>query len=68
MIYGIHKKEEEVHGIVKPDSQGKHNKTIIMSRKKKKKKELDISTPFLLLIHIAVGQKPTKSNWRQVWT
>ena len=37
MIYGIHEKKEEVSGIVKPDSWGKHNNQYKVTQEVKEK-------------------------------
>ena len=61
MNYGVHEKKEKVSGIVKPDGRGKYNNHYKVTQEEKEKVIAQhISTPFLLLIEIIVGQKPIK--------
>ena len=61
MNYGDHEKKEKVSGIVKPDGRGKYNNHYKVTQEEKEKVIAQhISTPFLLLIEIIVGQKPIK--------
>ena len=59
MNYGVHEKKEKVSGIVKPDGRGKYNNHYKVTQEEKVIAQ-HISTPFLLLIEIIVGQKPIK--------
>ena len=63
MNYGVHEKKEKVSGIVKPDGRGKYNNHYKVTQEEEEKEKViaqHISTPFLLLIEIIVGQKPIK--------
>ena len=63
MNYGVHEKKEEVSGIVTPDGRGKYNNHYKVTQEEKEKVIAQhISTLFLLLIDIIVGQKPIKST------
>ena len=61
MNYDVHEKKEKVSGNVKPDGRGKYNNHYKVTQEEKEKVIAQhISTPFLLLIEIIVGQKPIK--------